>query len=244
MLISLILKSVIIGVLVGGAAGAGAARMFHVPEIQAMGAFRTLGEMNACQGDAIAHLSFGGSFILSSAGQALASGCLTQDVLHRVVPNVSAGLLLLKNKNVEETVYNPFKMGCVGAVVGAVVVTLLNSAVSFVPVYVTNTMNAVFAPTIANYLIVMQVLFLIAALDNGKATGAWGILLGGLSFFATSNATPGLILGILTGQTIQKNGVKSKISIVFIILMVVIWTLICYFRGFFPNLINSFSTII
>lgn len=240
----IMLKSVIIGILVGGAVGAGAARMFHIPKVQAMGAFRTLGEMNACQGDAIAHLSFGGSFILSAAGQALASGCLTQDVLHRVIPNVSAGLLLLKNKNVEETVYNPFKMGCVGAVVGAVVVTLLNSAVSLVPAYVTSTMNAVFTPAVSNYLIVMQVLFLIAALDNGKATGAWGILLGGLSFFATGNATPGLILGILTGQTIQKNGSKSKISIVFIILMVVIWTLICYFRGFFPTLIKSFSAII
>ena len=44
-----LIKSLIIGALGGAAVAAGAARMFHAPEIQAMGAFRTLGELNACK---------------------------------------------------------------------------------------------------------------------------------------------------------------------------------------------------
>ena len=50
-----ILKSLVIGALAGFAVSAGAARMFHAPETPAMGAFRTLGELNACKGDAVAH---------------------------------------------------------------------------------------------------------------------------------------------------------------------------------------------
>ena len=68
-----------------------------------------------------------------------------------------------------------------------------------------------------------------------------GIALGSVAYLVTGNATPGLILGILTGKTIELNGVKSKISIVFIVLMVVIWTLIAYFRGFFPKLTAAFQ---
>lgn len=43
----ILLKSLLIGGLLGFAAGAGAARMFHAPQTQGLGAFRTLGEMNA-----------------------------------------------------------------------------------------------------------------------------------------------------------------------------------------------------
>ena len=43
----IIFKSIIIGFLLGGAVAAGAARMFHAPETQGLGAFRTLGELNA-----------------------------------------------------------------------------------------------------------------------------------------------------------------------------------------------------
>lgn len=41
--------SLIIGGLCGFGLGAGAARMFHAPTTQGMGAFRTLGELNACE---------------------------------------------------------------------------------------------------------------------------------------------------------------------------------------------------
>lgn len=43
--------------------GAGAARMFHAPTVQGMGAFRTLGELNSCEGDPASHFSFGLGFL-------------------------------------------------------------------------------------------------------------------------------------------------------------------------------------
>ncbi|MPN25666.1 hypothetical protein SDC9_173078 [bioreactor metagenome] len=134
-------------------------------------------------------------------------------------------------------------MAVVGSIVGAVLYTILNMSVSIVPATVSTTMTKVFTPAIANMLIVMQVLYLIAALDNGKYTGVWGVVLGAVSYLVTGNATPGLILGILTGKTIELNGVKSKISIVFIILMIVIWVAIAYFRGFFPKLLAGFQAL-
>ena len=71
---AVILKSLIIGAIAGFAIAAGAARMFHAPEVQAMGAFRTLGEMNACQGDPVAHFSFGLGFLLNAAGSMVGAG--------------------------------------------------------------------------------------------------------------------------------------------------------------------------
>ena len=44
MFLIILFKSLIIGGLVGVGVGAGAARMFHAPTTQGMGAFRTLGE--------------------------------------------------------------------------------------------------------------------------------------------------------------------------------------------------------
>ncbi len=38
--------------------------MFHAPNTQGLGAFRTLGEMNACMGDPASHFSFGLGFSL------------------------------------------------------------------------------------------------------------------------------------------------------------------------------------
>ena len=84
---------------------------------------------------------------------------------------------------------------------------------------------------------------MIAALDNGVITGCWGIVLGSIAYLVTGNATPGLILGILTGKTIELNGVKSKVSIVFIVLMILVWGSIAYFRGFFPKLLAAFALI-
>ena len=68
-----IFYSIIIGILGGGCIAAGAARMYYAPEVQAMGAFRTLGELNACNGDPIAHFSFGLGFFFSSAASTVAA---------------------------------------------------------------------------------------------------------------------------------------------------------------------------
>lgn len=238
-----LLKSAIIGILTGFAVGVGVARMYFAPKVQAMGAFRTLGELNACQGDPVAHFAFGASWFLNSLGTSAAVGGVDQDVLHRIIPNFSAGILMLRNKNEEETIQDPVKMGIVGAIVGAVVFMILNGAPALVPTHVTSSLSVVLSGAVNNFLIVMQVLYLLAALGNGPVTGAWGIALGAISYLVTGNATPGLILGILTGETIKTNGVKSKISIVFIILMVVIWGLVAHFRGFYPKLIEAITSL-
>lgn len=237
----IIIKSLIIGALAGAGVGAGAARMFFAPEVQAAGAFRTIGEMNACLGDPVAHFSFGFSFYLNCAVQGLATGCFEQDFLHRVVPNVAAGILTLKNKDIEDTVYDPAKMAIVGAVVSALLYAILNFGVSFVPATVSGTITKVMTPAINNMLIVMQALYIIAALDNGKYTGICGLILGGVSYLVAGNATPGAILGILTGKTIENNGIKSKISVIFIVVMIVVWALIAYFRDFYTKLFAAFK---
>lgn len=61
------------------------------------------------------------------------AGSLTQDVMHRIVPNWSAAALLVKNNKVEETVQNPRKMMMAGSVVGALVVIFLNTMASIIP---------------------------------------------------------------------------------------------------------------
>ncbi len=60
-----IIIAIIIGALVGLSIGIGTARMFHAPEKQALGAFRTLGEINACNGDPVSHFAFGLGFFLT-----------------------------------------------------------------------------------------------------------------------------------------------------------------------------------
>lgn len=130
---AILLKSVIIGGLAGFAFSVGAARMFHAPTVQAMGAFRTLGEMNACKGDSVAHLSFGASFVAPVAVAVVSSGGVGQDIWHRIVPNFAAGLLLLRNKDPEKTFQNPYAMGSVGAVVGALMMVFFMSVASIIP---------------------------------------------------------------------------------------------------------------
>lgn len=66
MLLIILFKSIIIGGLVGVGVGVGAARMFHAPTIQGMGAFRTLGELNSCEGDPASHFSFGLGFFFNA----------------------------------------------------------------------------------------------------------------------------------------------------------------------------------
>ena len=93
----ILIESLIIGTLVGLAVGIGAARMFNAPTVQALGAFRTLGEMNASEGDPASHFSFGLGFFFNAWASTVAAGSFTQDVTHRVIPNWAAALLMLKN---------------------------------------------------------------------------------------------------------------------------------------------------
>ncbi len=233
-MLQIIIYSAIIGIIGGGCIAAGAARMFHAPEIQSMGAFRTLGELNACNGDPIAHFSFGLGFFFSAAASAVAAGSLTQDVMHRIVPNWSAAALLVKNNKVEETVQNPRKMMMAGSVVGGLVVIFLNTMASIIPEKLSLIASEVLGPA-TTWLInpVMPAIFWLAAIDAGKTTGMWGTVLGGVSALITGNATPGVVLGILIGKSAEENGYKSKVVQVLIAIVVILFVAIAYFRGFF-----------
>jgi len=236
-MLEIILKSLIIGALGGAGVAAGAARMFHAPEVQAMGAFRTLGELNACKGDPVAHFSFGLGFFFNAAASAVASGALSQDVFHRVVPNWAASGLLVKNKKVEETLYNPAKMMVAGAVVGALTVAVLNSAASLIPESLSVVAKSILGPA-ANLMInpVMPIIFWLAALDAGKRTGLWGTALGGLAHMIMGNAVPGIVLGILIGQSSEDNGYNKSVRIM-IGIVAVLFITIGYFRGFWVKLL-------
>lgn len=233
-MLQIIIYSAIIGIIGGGCIAAGAARMFHAPEVQSMGAFRTLGELNACNGDPIAHFSFGLGFFFSAAASAVAAGSLTQDVMHRIVPNWSAAALLVKNNKVEETVQNPRKMMMAGSVVGGLVVIFLNTMASIIPEKLSLIASEVLGPA-TTWLInpVMPAIFWLAAMDAGKTTGMWGTVLGGVSALITGNATPGVVLGILIGKSAEENGYKSKVVQVLIAIVVILFIAIAYFRGFF-----------
>lgn len=237
---AVLLKSLIIGALGGAGVSAGAARMFHAPEIQAMGAFRTLGELNACKGDAVAHFSFGLGFFLNSAASVVGAGALTQDVYHRVVPNWAASLLLLKNKNLEETLYNPARMMVAGAVVGALVVASLNTLASLVPTSLSSIASGILTPA-SNLMIntIMPLLFWLAALDAGKTTGLWGSILGGASMLIMGNAVPGCVLGIIIGQSIADNGM-NKVAKIMIAVVLVLFLVIGQARGFWAKLFAAF----
>lgn len=239
-MVEIVIYSIIIGAIGGGCIAAGAARMFHAPEVQAMGSFRGLGEMNACSGDPIAHFSFGLGFIFSAAASTVAAGSLTGDVLHRIIPNWAAAALLLKNKNAEETVQNPAKMMIAGAGVGAVVVTFLNTMAAVIPERLSVVAANVLTPA-TTWLInpVMPAIFWLAAIDGGKMTGMWGTVLGGISALVSGNAVPGIVLGILVGKTAEEHGYKSGVFKVLFVIVVVMFIAIAYFRGFFAKFIGA-----
>lgn len=232
----IIIKSLIIGFIGGAALTAGAARMFHTPNSQSMGAFRTLGELNACQGDTMAHFSFGLGFLFNSAAAVVASGALTQGVFHRVIPNFAAATLLLKNKKVEETLYDPLKMGIVGGIIGAIIVAFLNTVAFLIPASLSNIAREILSPAAAMMINpVMPIVFWLAALDAGKLTGVWATVLGGLAHMIMGNAVPGIVLGILIGQTIDESGYNKSVRIM-ITIVVILFIVIAYFRGFFAKL--------
>ncbi|WP_029689171.1 DUF4311 domain-containing protein [Thermoanaerobacter sp. A7A] len=241
MTIVIILKSIIIGALVGFGVGAGAARMFHAPTVQGMGAFRTLGELNACQGDPISHFSFGLGFLFNSWATVIGAGALTQDVEHRIIPNWAAALLLTKNGNVKETLHDPKKMAVAGAIVGAILIPLLNSTAAAVPQSLQNVATKVLVPA-ANWLInpVMPIIFWLAALDAGKRTGIWGTILGGLAHLIMGNAVPGIVLGILIGKGVDDSG-WNKITKTLVTTVIILFVLSGFFRGFDVALLKSMN---
>ena len=237
----ILLKSMIIGALVGAGVGAGAARMFHAPKSQGMGAFRTLGELNACAGDAASHFSFGLGFLFNAWATSVGAGTLTQDVAHRIIPNWAAAVLLRKGKNPEETLHNPKKMAIAGAIIGAIVVGFLNSTASAIPASLQAVAVEVLVPA-ANYLInpVMPVIFWLAALDAGRRSGIWGTIFGGAAHLIMGNAVPGVVLGILIGKGVDDSG-WTRITKSLLIAVILLFLISGFFRGFDIELIRSLN---
>ncbi len=235
----ILFKSVIIGALTGFGVGAGAARMFHAPGIQGMGAFRTLGELNACEGDPISHFSFGLGFFFNSWASVVAAGALTQDIDHRVIPNWAVAALMVKNNSVEDTLHNPKKMAIAGGIIGAIVVGFLNTTATAVPSSIQTVAVSVLVPAatlLINY--VMPVTFWLAALDAGKRSGVWGTIWGGLAQVIMGNAVPGVVLGILIGKGVDDGG-WNKVTKMLLIAVIVLFTLSAFFRGTDLQLINQ-----
>ncbi len=241
MLMIILFKSLIIGGLAGIGIGAGAARMFHAPSVQGMGAFRTLGELNACEGDPISHFSFGLGFFFNSWASVVGAGALTQDIDHRIIPNWAAAALMIKNKNVEETLHDPRKMALAGGVIGAVIVAFLNTTAVAVPASVQTIAIAVLVPA-ANLLInpVMPVIFWLAALDAGRRSGIWGTVLGGLAQVIMGNAVPGVVLGILIGKGVDDSG-WNKVTKALLAAVFILFALSAFFRGVDLKLITQMN---
>lgn len=239
-IIIILLKSLFIGGLVGFAAGAGAARMFHAPTTQGLGAFRTLGEMNACEGDAASHFSFGLGFFFNAWASTVGAGAFTQDITHRVIPNWATAALMIKNKNVAETMHDPKKMSIAGGVIGMILVAFLNTTASAIPEALQVTAVAVLVPA-ANLLIntVMPVLFWLAAIDAGKRSGLWGTIFGGLSAMVMGNATPGVVLGILIGKGVDEIG-WNRVTKSMMVAVILLFILSGFFRGFDLQMLESF----
>lgn len=238
--IEILMKSLVIGGLIGFAVGAGAARMFHAPQTQGMGAFRTLGELNACEGDPIAHFSFGLGFLFNSWASIVGAGAFTQDVAHRIIPNWAAASLLARNRNVEETLHSPARMAMTGAVVGALVIGIMNSTAVAIPQALQLIATKVLVPA-ANWLInlVMPIVFWMAALDAGRRTGVWATVLGGLSHLVMGNAVPGIVLGILIGQGIEDSG-WNHITRILVIAVIILFVLSGFFREFDLKMMTQF----
>ena len=233
-MIDLIIKSILVGALAGAGAGGGAARMYGAPDIQGMGSFRGLGELNACNGDPISHFSFGLGFFFSSAGSVVGTGSLSSDVLHRIVPQWAAGLSSLTSKD-REAIKDPFKMAVAGGIVGAVVVTILNVFANIIPTTMSTIANNVVSPA-ADLILdpVLPVAFWLAALSAGVNHATFATIFGVLGQSIMGNATPGLVLGILIGQSVEDTGLKSKRTIAMLTFVIVMFLLIGFFRGTLP----------
>ena len=227
----ILIKSLIIGALTGFGVGAGAARMFHAPKVQGMGAFRTLGELNACQGDPISHFTFGLGFFFNAWASTIGAGAFTQDVDHRIIPNWAAGALMIGKKSPEDTLHNPKKMAIAGAIVGMIVVAFLNTTASVIPESMQTVAVKVLIPS-ANLLInpIMPVLFWLAAIDAGKRTGFWGTIFGGFAQIIMGNAVPGVVLGILLGKGVDDAG-WNRVTKTLIVAVIVLFAFSAFFRG-------------
>lgn len=239
--IEILIKSLIIGGLCGIGIGAGAARMFHAPTSQGMGAFRTLGEMNSCEGDPASHFSFGLGFFFNAWASTVAAGAYTQDVDHRIIPNWGVAALMIKNRNVAETMHNPKKMAIACGIIGAGVVAFLNTTAASVPDELRTTALNVLVPAATMLIdIVMPVIFWLAAIDAGRRSGFWGTVFGGCAHMIMGNAIPGIVLGILIGKGVDESG-WNRVTKIMMVTVILLFVMSGFFREFDLKLLKSFA---
>ncbi|WP_369205045.1 DUF4311 domain-containing protein [Streptomyces sp. PU-14G] len=229
--LTILLESMVIGALIGFGASAGVARMFHAPKVQGMGAFRTLGELNACENDPVAHFSFGFGFFFNAWASAVGTGALTSDVDHRIVPHWAAALSMTRNRNLAETLHNPRRMAFFGAGVGLVLVSVLNTTAASIPHSLQKVAAEVLGPA-SEWLInpVMPIVFWMAAVDAGRRTGGWGTALGGLAHVVMGNAVPGIVLGIVVGKALDDLG-RTRVTRVLVGAVVALFAMSALLRG-------------
>ncbi len=190
-----------------------------------------MGLKQSLSGSPIAHFSYGLGFLFSSAGTVVGTGSLSSDVLHRIVPQWSAGLSNFAAKD-KKASQNPFKMMISGAVVGAAVVTFLNTLSGLIPSAMSTIAEKIVSPSAELILSpILPVAFWISALGAGKYHGAFATIFGVLAQVIMGNATPGCVLGILVGQSVQDEGFTSKRSLLMMGFVAVMFLLIAYFRG-------------
>ena len=237
----ILIKSLIIGALVGVGVGVGAARMYHAPTIQGMGAFRTLGELNSCEGDPASHFSFGLGFFFNAWASSVAAGAFTQDVDHRIIPHWGVAALMIKNRDITQTMHDPKKMGIACGIIGMIVVAFLNSTASAVPESLQITAVKVLVPAATMLVnVAMPVIFWLAAIEAGKRSGFWATIFGGLAQMIMGNAVPGLVLGILIGKGVEDSG-WNKVTKTMLFAVIALFVLSGFFRGFDIAVLESFS---
>lgn len=233
-LISVVLIMCVAGASAGFAVSAGVARMFKAPEVQALGAFRTLGEINSCNADPTSHFAFGAGFLLNSAATAVGTGVMTSDVLHRIIPNWAIALFmkLTKKRSFEEMAEHPFQIGVCGAIIGGLLLPGLVTLSAYVPSEFGEVAQAILVPA-ATFLFfpIMPVIFLLAAFDSGKNTGMIALIFGTFSDILMSNPLPGIVFGIMLGEIGSREGFKSKSFLVLLAIIIVMMIIIGYLRG-------------
>ncbi|MFV0246904.1 MAG: DUF4311 domain-containing protein [Mycoplasmatales bacterium] len=245
-IVELIFLTAIVGATTGFAVSAGAARMYKAPGVQGLGAFRTLGEINSCNADPASHFALGAGFYLNSAATAVGTGALTQDVLHRVIPNFAFGIFAGKKRgpSLEEMSNYPFQLGIIGAVIGAIVMSSIVTLYSFVPNEFAYVAQSVLAPA-ATLLFnpIMPILFMLAAFDSSKRTGIWSLIFAALAQLLMSNPLPGVILGIMIGETANSEGYKSKTFIVIFTIIITMMIIIGILRGVTFESLTAFPQV-
>ncbi len=209
------------------------------PPRRGWGRFRTLGELNSCEGDPASHFSFGLGFFFNAWASSVAAGSFTQDVDHRIIPNWGAAALMLKIVTLAKRCTTR-KMAISCGIIGMIVVAFLNLTASSVPEALQVTAVKVLVPA-ANLLVntVMPVIFWLAAIDAGKKSGFWATIFGGAAQLIMGNAVPGLVLGILIGKGVEESG-WNRVTKVMMVAIVALFVLSGFFRGFDMKMIESF----